>query len=175
MHCVRVVEIRLHKLKSSSMVRNHEISRHVQIINWCRVVHIIAVDCRIDSIHSKFWGELTGCRPDFLFCWQLSYFYSRNLQTTCVGSRCVIFREPSSVRWMRMRKSTRHRAVFTLLLPHSFNTPAVLCYCSDCTEKRPYPQALDDDAARRLWDASVQLVRLEESMIHPLLRRWIVQ
>ncbi|XP_038073397.1 retinol dehydrogenase 13-like [Patiria miniata] len=35
-------------------------------------------------------------------------------------------------------------------------------YFSDCAQKTPAPQAMDDDAARRLWDMSAKMVGLEE-------------
>ncbi|XP_045593373.1 retinol dehydrogenase 11 isoform X2 [Procambarus clarkii] len=35
-------------------------------------------------------------------------------------------------------------------------------YYSDCSEKQPYPHAVSDADAKRLWDTSIQLVGLEE-------------
>lgn len=35
-----------------------------------------------------------------------------------------------------------------------------LCVCSDCEEREAAPEGRDDEAARRLWDASARLVRL---------------
>jgi hypothetical protein len=41
---------------------------------------------------------------------------------------------------------------------------------SDCEEEEPVAAALDVDVARRLWDVSVKLVKLQDSEIHPLLK-----
>lgn len=38
-----------------------------------------------------------------------------------------------------------------------------LCVCSDCEEKEAAPEGRDDEAARRLWDHSARLVRLEDA------------
>ncbi|XP_024114184.2 retinol dehydrogenase 13 [Oryzias melastigma] len=37
------------------------------------------------------------------------------------------------------------------------------CYFSDCEEKEAAPEGRDDEAARRLWDHSARLVRLEDA------------
>jgi hypothetical protein len=47
------------------------------------------------------------------------------------------------------------------------------CYIvrdSDCVEVEPIAAALDVNIARRLWDVSVAMVKLQESEIHPLLK-----
>jgi retinol dehydrogenase-13 len=43
-------------------------------------------------------------------------------------------------------------------------------YYSDCAEVELTANALDDNAAKRLWDVSINLVRLTDDEIHPLLR-----
>jgi len=43
-------------------------------------------------------------------------------------------------------------------------------YYSDCVEVEPSKEALDDVTAKKLWDASVSLVKLQPSEIHEKLR-----
>jgi NAD(P)-dependent dehydrogenase (short-subunit alcohol dehydrogenase family) len=46
-------------------------------------------------------------------------------------------------------------------------------YYSDCAETQPAAEASDDDVAERLWDVSVDLVKLTPSEIHPQLRHHV--
>lgn len=40
------------------------------------------------------------------------------------------------------------------------STPYFISPCSDCAPKKPAPQALDDAAAKKLWDISASMVGL---------------
>jgi NAD(P)-dependent dehydrogenase (short-subunit alcohol dehydrogenase family) len=44
-------------------------------------------------------------------------------------------------------------------------------YYMDCVETEPAAEALDDNVAKRLWDTSVKLVKLQPSEIHEKLRQ----
>lgn len=46
----------------------------------------------------------------------------------------------------------------------------VTVFDSDCVEAEPSAVGLDVNIARRLWDVSVAMVKLQDSEIHPLLK-----